>query len=73
MSDKKKTRSVGRPRLPKGHAKGKIVPVRVNADDLKVFTTAAKANKKSLSEWMRGALREAALTDAAFRIQALKK
>ncbi len=59
MSAKKKTRSVGRPRLPKGHAKGKIVPVRLNDADLKLFTKAAQASDQNLSEWMRATLRAA--------------
>ena len=58
MSAQKKTRSVGRPKLPKGHAKGKIVPMRLNDEDLKVFTKAAKASKQSLSEWMRDTLKK---------------
>jgi len=59
VSEKKKTRSVGRPRLPKGHAKGKIVPMRLNDEDLKLFTKAAKGSKQSLSEWMRDTLKKA--------------
>jgi hypothetical protein len=30
LSQQKKSRGPGRPRLPKGHAKGQIVPVRLN-------------------------------------------
>ena len=59
MSEQRKTRKVGRPRLPKGHAKGKIVPMRLNDEDLKVFTKAEKASKQSLSEWMRDTLKKA--------------
>jgi len=47
---------VGRPALPKGHAKTRIVPVRFNASDLKAIAAAAKTNKKTLSEWIRGTL-----------------
>lgn len=42
--------------LPKGHAKAKIVPMRLNDADLKLFTKAARANGQSLSEWMRSTL-----------------
>jgi uncharacterized protein (DUF1778 family) len=56
----KKPRKVGRPKLPKGEAKGKIVPVRLDPDDLRLVTAAAKANDEALSEWIRNALRSAA-------------
>jgi hypothetical protein len=49
-------RKVGRPTLPKGVAKSKIVPVRFAADDLKEMEAVAKANKQTLSEWVRFAL-----------------
>ena len=47
---------IGRPKLPKGEAKGRIVPVRFNAEDLKRIESAAKANQKTVSEWVRGAI-----------------
>jgi uncharacterized protein (DUF1778 family) len=57
----KKTNKVGRPKLPKGHAKGRIVPVRLSEDDLKLFAKAAKVSPhKTLSAWIRHTLREAA-------------
>jgi hypothetical protein len=55
-----KPRKVGRPKLPKGEAKGRIVPVRFSADDLKAIEAAARAKKLTLSEWIRSTL-EAAL------------
>jgi len=54
-----KARKPGRPKLPKGEAKGRIVPVRFNGDDLKAIMAAAKANKQSLSEWIRNTLNAA--------------
>jgi uncharacterized protein (DUF1778 family) len=51
-----KPKKVGRPKLPKGEAKGKIVAMRFEAEDLKRIDTAAKASKKSRSEWMRSTL-----------------
>lgn len=61
MSDKKPaTKKRGRPALPKGELKGKIVPMRLKPEDVKLFARAAKASKLTLSEWMRLALREAA-------------
>ena len=56
MGNGKKTRSVGRPALPKGDAKAKIVPVRFKPEEFKVITRAARTNKQSLSEWIRGTL-----------------
>ena len=56
-----KAKKMGRPKLPKGHAKGVIVPVRVNPDDRKLFEKAAKASEhKTLSGWIRHILRIAA-------------
>jgi hypothetical protein len=49
-----KPKKIGRPRLPKGDAKGRIVPVRFNANDLKRIESAAKASEKTVSEWIRG-------------------
>jgi hypothetical protein len=47
---------IGRPKLPKGEAKGRIVPIRFNAQDLKRIESAAKASQKTVSEWVRGAV-----------------
>ena len=44
---------MGRPKLPKGEAKGRIVPVRFNASDLKRIESAAQASQKNVSEWIR--------------------
>ena len=61
MANKKTaTKKRGRPPLPKGHVKAKIVPMRLKDADVKLFARAAKASKQSLSEWMRLTLREAA-------------
>jgi hypothetical protein len=51
-----KPKKVGRPKMAKGEAKGKIVPIRFNAEDLKKVTAAAKANKQTVSEWVRSTL-----------------
>ena len=56
MSQQNKKRKVGRPKLPKGEAKGRIVPVRFTAEDLKAMEAAAKASDKSLSEWIRSTI-----------------
>jgi len=59
VAQQKKTRKVGRPKLPKGEAKGKIVPVRFAAGDLKAVEARAKASKQTLSEWIRSTLNAA--------------
>jgi uncharacterized protein (DUF1778 family) len=51
-----KPKKVGRPKMAKGEAKAKIVAMRFDAEDLKRIDTAAKASKKSRSEWMRSTL-----------------
>ena len=56
MPTQPKPRKVGRPKLPKGEAKGKIVPIRFNADDVKRVEKAAKAQKQTGSEWVRSTL-----------------
>lgn len=58
MSEQTATKKRGRPALPKGHVKGKYVPVRFNDDDLKAFTKAMKKSEhKTLSGWIRHTLR----------------
>jgi predicted HicB family RNase H-like nuclease len=56
LAQQKKNRKVGRPKLPKGEAKGRIVPVRFAADDLRAIQAAAKANGQSVSEWVRSTI-----------------
>ena len=51
-----KPKKIGRPKLPKGDAKGRIVPIRFNAADIKRIEAAAKASHKTVSEWVRGTL-----------------
>jgi predicted HicB family RNase H-like nuclease len=46
----------GRPKMPKGEAMGRIVPVRFAPDALKAMEAAAKNSKQSLSEWIRSTL-----------------
>jgi hypothetical protein len=59
VSQQKKPKKVGRPKLPKGEAKGRIVPVRFNVEDLKAIAAAAKASKQTVSEWIRSTLNAA--------------
>ena len=59
MEKRKKNRKVGRPQLPKGEAKGRIVPVRFTGAGLKAMEAAARPRKQSLSEWIRSTLNAA--------------
>ncbi len=53
MAQQKKSRKVGRPKLPKGKVMGRIVLVRFTTEALKAMEAAAEAKKMSLSEWIR--------------------
>lgn len=48
-----KPKKMGRPKLPKGEAKGKLVAIRFSAADLKAATVAAKRSNQTLSVWIR--------------------
>jgi len=61
-----KKRKTGRPRLPKGKAKGKIVPIRFAMAEAVQLAEAAKINDLTLSEWIRRAVL-VALGDEQFR------
>jgi hypothetical protein len=50
---------IGRPKLPKGEAKGRIVPVRFSTDEVKRITAAASAKDQKVSEWIRSTLNAA--------------
>jgi hypothetical protein len=39
--------------MPKGTAKGRIVPVRFTPDDLRAIAVRAKAANQNVSEWIR--------------------
>jgi hypothetical protein len=51
-----KKRKPGRPKLPKGEAKGKIVPVRFASERIKAVEAAARANSQTVSEWVRSTI-----------------
>jgi predicted HicB family RNase H-like nuclease len=59
MPTQPKPKKVGRPKLPKGEAKGKIVALRFSADEVKRVSAAAKAKKLSVSDWIREAVNAA--------------
>jgi predicted HicB family RNase H-like nuclease len=51
-----KPKKPGRPKLAKGENKGRTFLVRFRADDAKRVEAAAKASKKTVSEWVRSTL-----------------
>lgn len=51
-----KKRKPGRPKLPKGEAKGKMVNIRFAPDRIKVVEAAAKAKNQTVSEWVRSTI-----------------
>jgi predicted HicB family RNase H-like nuclease len=51
-----KPRKAGRPKLPKGEAMGSVIQVRLNTEDTKGITAAAKASKQTVSEWVRSTI-----------------
>jgi uncharacterized protein (DUF1778 family) len=53
MSQPKPKKKMGRPKLPNGTAKGRVVTLRLNVTDLKAIESAARASKLSVSEWIR--------------------
>lgn len=60
MANSKTVKKRGRPALPKGEAKAKYVPIRLNDADIKAFTKAMrKSEHKTLSGWIRSVCREA--------------
>lgn len=51
-----KPKRPGRPRLPKGTAKGEMLRIRVTAEELRTIESRAKANSQTRSEFIRGKL-----------------
>jgi hypothetical protein len=51
-----KPKKVGRPKLPKGAAKGKAVQVRFSFEEYKKVFAAAEAKRQTVSEFIRGTL-----------------
>lgn len=59
MKQPKKVKKAGRPKLPKGDAKGTTVQVRLRPDDAKRMLAKAKASNQTISEWVRSTLNAA--------------
>jgi hypothetical protein len=49
----------GRPKLPTGTAKGRIVHVRFTPEEIERINELAKASNKTVSEWIRSTLNAA--------------
>jgi hypothetical protein len=58
----RKARGVGRPKMAKGRAKARIVPVRFTPALFKAVSKAARKNKTSISEIVRQVLESAYVT-----------
>jgi hypothetical protein len=56
IQQSKTRKKAGRPKLPKGEAMGSVIQVRFTADDTKGIAAAAKANKQTVSEWIRSTI-----------------
>ncbi len=50
---------VGRPKLSTDTAKGRIVHVRFTLEEIERIAATAKANNKTISEWIRSTLNAA--------------
>jgi predicted HicB family RNase H-like nuclease len=57
-------RKPGRPKLPRGWKKSRILPIRFTDDDIKAIAARATEKKQSVSEWIRNTI-TAALQDSA--------
>jgi predicted HicB family RNase H-like nuclease len=58
-TSKPKPKKPGRPRMAKGEAKGSIMPVRFSPEERKRVEAAARANKQTVSAWVRNTLNAA--------------
>jgi hypothetical protein len=54
-----KPMKTGRPKLPTGAAKGRIVHVRFTPEEIDRIAAAAKASNKTISEWIRSTVNAA--------------
>ena len=55
-NQQKKPKKVGRPKLPKGEVKGKMVAIRFAKAEFERLSRKAESNGKSISEWIRSTL-----------------
>jgi len=57
--DPVKPLKIGRPKLPTGTAKGRVVHVRFTSEEIERVAASAKASNKTISEWIRSTLNAA--------------
>jgi|BarGraIncu00222A_1022003.scaffolds.fasta_scaffold52126_3 hypothetical protein len=56
VNQQKKPKKVGKPKLPKGEAEGKIVTIRFAKAEFEGSSRKAEGSGKSISEWIRSTL-----------------
>lgn len=56
---KPEQKKIGRPKLPNGAVKGRVVQVRFKDEELARISTAASLSNQNLSEWIRSTLNAA--------------
>jgi predicted HicB family RNase H-like nuclease len=61
-------RKPGRPKLPRGWVKSRILPIRFSDEDIKAIAARATEKRQSVSEWIRNTI-TAALQDSATSAQ----
>lgn len=54
-----KNKKAGRPPLPKGTAKVRMLRIRVTLDEFRAIESKVKASKQTVSEWIRSTLNAA--------------
>jgi predicted HicB family RNase H-like nuclease len=59
MPKQPKARKLGRPPMAKGHAKARMLRIRVTPDEHKAIKTKAAAKNHSVSHWIRSTLKAA--------------
>ena len=57
--DQDKPMKIGRPKLPVGTAKGRVVHVRLTPEENARIAASAKTSNKTISEWIRSTLNAA--------------
>jgi len=56
MPSQPKPKKVGRPALPKGHARATMLRVRITPEERKGLEAAAKSKGQTVSEWLRSTI-----------------
>ena len=56
MPSQPKPKKVGRPALPKGHARATYLRVRITPDENRALAAVAKSKGQTVSEWVRSTI-----------------